>query len=189
MPRAPRLQVPGGIYHVTCRGARGSWLYVDVDDRRAWLDILGIVVYRTGIVCHSYCEMGTHYHLAVETPEPNIADAMQRLNWLYSRSFNTRHGTKGHLFEDRYGATPIESEEHFLATIRYVARNPVEAGICSAPADWEWSSYRALVGLARRPHFLTTTRILGTFGRRRDLARQELRRVIEAPGESDALAA
>ncbi len=179
MGRLPRLQVAGALYHVTCNGARGLMIYLDDDDRRIWLDILGIAVSRAGMICHSYCEMGTHYHLLIETPEPNIAAAMQRLNWLYSRTFNKKHGTRGHLFEDRYAAELIQSETHLLRTIRYIARNPCEAGICESPLDWGWSSYRATVGLAEPPHFLSTAWVLAAIDDRPDVARRQLRWIVE----------
>jgi hypothetical protein len=123
--------------------------------------------------------MGTHYHLIVETPEPNIAVGMKRLNWLYSRTFNDRHGTKGHLFESRYGADVIQSHEHFLRAFRYVVLNPVEAGIVRSPVEWQWSSYAATIGLARRPQFLTTHFVLESFGRDPLMARRQLRWVVE----------
>jgi REP-associated tyrosine transposase len=179
VPRLPRLQVAGALYHITCNGARGLMLYHEDDDRVMWLDILGTAVSRSGFLCHSYCQMGTHYHLLIETPEPNLAAGMQRLNWLYSRTFNKKYGMRGHLFEARYSSELIQSEGHLLNTISYIALNPVEAGICRSPLDWEWSSYRATLGLANRPPFLSTDLVLEAFDDRPDVARRQLRWLVE----------
>jgi REP element-mobilizing transposase RayT len=179
MGRPPRLQVAGAVYHITCNGARDVMLYRDEDDRRIWFHILAIALSRADMICHSYCQMGTHFHLVLETREPNIALGMQRLNWLYSLTFNKKYGTRGHLFEARYGAKLIQSESHLLNTISYIARNPVEAGLCRSPLDWPWSSYRATVGLAEPPPFLTIAFVLAAIDDRPEVARRQLRWMVE----------
>jgi REP element-mobilizing transposase RayT len=179
MGRLARVQAAGALYHVTCNAARKLMLYHDDEDRRLWLDIVSIALSRTNVLCHSYCEMGTHYHLLLETPDPNIAACMQRVNWLYSRTFNGKYGTRGHLFEARYAAELIQSQTHLLRTVRYIALNPCEAGICASPLDWKWGSYRALVGLAKPEPFLSTDWILGALSDREDEARRQLRWMVE----------
>jgi putative transposase len=179
MGRLARLQVAGALYHVTANAARKLMLYLDDEDRRLWLDIVATGLSRSGVLCHSYCEMGTHYHLLLETLDPNIAACMQRINWLYSRTFNAKYGMKGHLFEARYAAELIQSESHLLRTIRYIARNPCEAGICESPLDWKWSSYRATIGLAEPAAFLSTDWVLAAIDDRPDVARRQLRWMVE----------
>ena len=66
---------------------------------------------------------------------------MQRLNGVYARRFNARHSFAGHLFERRYDARFIDGDEQFQNTVRYVALNPVRAGLCESPADWPWSNF------------------------------------------------
>ena len=179
MPRLPRLQAEDAIYHVTSRAARSLPLYSDSDDWRTFIRILAISIPKVGWRCHAYCLMGTHYHLVIETPEPNIAVGMQRINWLYSRTFNQRHGLRGHCFEARYSSELIQSERHFVNTIRYVARNPVEAGLCQSPLEWEWSSYRSTIGLREPPPFLDTSAVLECFDARPATARRLLRWSVE----------
>ena len=104
---------------------------------------------------------------------------MKRLNWLYSRTFNVRHGTKGHLFESRFSSDFVESEEHLVAAVRYIALNPVEAGLCLTAADWPWSGYRALAGLEEPRAFHDTSRALMEFDDRKDVARRQLRWIVE----------
>jgi REP element-mobilizing transposase RayT len=177
--RLPRFEIADGIHHVTCRAARSLMLFRSDDDRSVFLDILGIAVYRAGWVCFDYCLLGTHLHLVVQTPEPNLGAGMKRLNWLYSRTFNQRYGTKGHLYEDRFHSELVQTSEHFLATICYVALNPVRAGLCTSPAGWSWSGYRALAGLEEPRPFHDPYRALAEFDDDAEAARRQLRWAVE----------
>jgi putative transposase len=71
---------------------------------------------------------------------------MQWLNGLYASTFNERHASHGHVFGGRYKSVLVQSDAHLIHLVSYLAMNPVEAGICRAPAEWKWSSYRALLG-------------------------------------------
>ncbi len=84
--------------------------------------------------------MTTHYHLVVDTELWRLSDGMHRLNGTYALAFNRRHGRSGHLFGERYAAWVPRTERHLRATIEYVRRNPVRAGLCSVAADWPWSA-------------------------------------------------
>lgn len=141
MARAPRVQVAGGIYHVTARGNRRQAIYQDDDDRRRFLRVRDRVVHRYGCRIHAYCLMTNHFHLLIETPDQNLSRGMQRLNSEYATYFNTRFGHVGHLFQQRFASRLIESEQYFLEVLRYIAFNPVRAGLCDHPADWPWSSF------------------------------------------------
>ncbi len=175
MPRAPRVQVPGGIHHVTARGVRRLPLYTCPDDYRLFLDVLGLVAGRFGWRILAYCLMPNHYHLVVETPEPNLSAGMHVLNSRYAHAFNDRYGHTGHVFEARFGAVLVERDGHLLELLRYVHRNPVRALLCREPGEWEWSSYRALAGRARGPAWLAVDEVLELFGTSRPRARRRLR--------------
>ena len=103
--------------------------------------------------------MDDHYHLVVETPEPNVSPGMQQLNGSYALRFNHRHERVGHLFQGRFHTVLVDRESHLLEVCRYVALNPVRAGRCTRPEAWAWSSYRATAGFAPRPPFLTTSAV------------------------------
>jgi REP element-mobilizing transposase RayT len=141
MARARRVQIAGGIYHVTARGNRRQAIYQDDDDRRRFLGVRDRVVHRYGWRIHAYCLMTNHFHLLVETPDANLSRGMQRLNSEYATYFNTRFAHVGHLFQQRFVSRLIESEHYFLEALRYIAFNPVRAGLCEHPADWPWSSF------------------------------------------------
>lgn len=137
--RALREQVAGGVYHVVARGVDRCDVYRDPDDRRLFLAIALHVFQRTEAVPRAYCLMTTHYHLVLETRQPNIAAVMQHLNGRYAQLFNERHGRSGHLFGARYWASVIETDEQFTNTCIYVIHNPVRAGLCDTWSDWPWS--------------------------------------------------
>jgi len=97
---------------------------------------------------------------------------MQRLNHRYALRFDRRWSRTAHVFDNRFGAVLQKTEEQFLWTLRYVMRNPVEAGLCASPFDARWTSFNATVGLARAPEYLRVNEILEHFGHDRETARQ-----------------
>jgi putative transposase len=173
MARQPRLELAGGTYHVTCRGNRQCTIFVDKIDRERFLSLLADVVGRNRWRCFGYCLMTNHFHLVIETLEPNLGHGMHRLNGIYAQRFNQRWGHKGHLFEERYRSGLIVSDVHMLELARYVALNPVRAGICSSPEAWPWSSYRGTTDASRARSFLAVDELLAYFGRTPDEARKE----------------
>lgn len=186
MSRAPRVQFAGIVAHVTSRGAAGRAIYPDDGDRYSFLSIFERLLDRHGWLCHAYCLMTTHYHLLIETVEADLACGMKWLNGLYAQSFNRRHGTRGHLFEARYHSELILTEAHFLHACRYIALNPVRAGLCEEPHDWPWSSYSVVLG--RAIGIEPSWPMLEHFGRDRAIAIEGFRRFVQA-GLDRAIAA
>jgi putative transposase len=173
MSRPERVEFEGALNHVVTRGNLRAPIYADDDDRHFFLDLFGHVVSCSRWLCHAYCLMRNHFHLLIETPEPNLGRGMCVLNGAYARRFNKRHGRAGHLFERRYQATLVDKESHLLEVCRYIVLNPVRCGACSDPGAWRWSSYRALAGLEPPPPFLARDWVLEQFAadRRRAHAR------------------
>jgi putative transposase len=152
------------MYHVTSRGVARRAIFRSDDDRRTFLHSLsGVVMDRTWR-CHAYCLMPNHYHLLVDTPNADLPEGMRDLNSGYATRFNTAHELDGHVFQGRYGARLVRSQEHALQVARHIPLNPVRARLCDHPAGWAWSSYRAVVGLVRAPAFLNTRTTLAWFG-------------------------
>jgi REP-associated tyrosine transposase len=164
MARKPREEFPGAVVHVYARGNRKQRIYVDDVDRTTYLALLGQVVARQRWRCLAYCLMHNHVHLLVETPEPTLAAGMQRLHGLHAQSFNRRHRHVGHLFQGRYGAVVVRTDEQLLILARYIALNPVEAGLCDDAATWPWSSHAAVMNGGAAPPWLDVERLLGYFG-------------------------
>jgi putative transposase len=176
--RQLRHQFPGAVYHVTSRGNARGRVFLNDADERAFVRTLARVVADCGWRCHGYCLMGNHYHLVLETPRPNLALGMRRLNSTYAQGFNQRHGRAGHVFQGRYKAILIEKEAHLLEVCRYAVLNPVRARLCATAADWPASSYRATAGEAAVPQFLTVSWILGQFASRTHVAQARYRAFV-----------
>ena len=149
MATAPRRIEPGALLHVTSRGVDRRAVFIDDVDRRRLLALI-IRACRDGRMrCLDYCLMGNHFHLAVQALDEPFGDVMRDVLGPYVGAFNERHGREGHLFERRYGAKPVRTERHLFALVRYLAYNPVAAGLCASPSAWAWSGYRELSGITR----------------------------------------
>ena len=167
-----RIELAGGLYHVTSRGDRREDIYSNNADRLAWLEVFGQVCERFNWVCHAWCQMTNHYHIVVETIEGNLSRGMRQLNGVYTQTFNRRHGRVGHVFQGRYKGILVEKDSYLLELARYVVLNPVRAGIVADAGQWPWSSYAAMVGKAPAPPWFQTDWILGQFGQDRAAAVQ-----------------
>jgi REP element-mobilizing transposase RayT len=77
--RPLRIEFAGALYHVTSRRDWLKAIYLQDQDRRAWLGMLGHVCERFNWVVHAYCQMANHYHLRVEAPDSNLAKGMRQL--------------------------------------------------------------------------------------------------------------
>jgi len=164
MARPLRIEFPGALYHVTSRGNERAPIYFADLDRRSFLGILGDVVEQHRWMCHAYCLMPNHYHLVIQTLEPNLSRGMRQLNGVYTQRFNRRHDRVGHLFQGRFKGILVEREGHLLELVRYVVLNPVRAGMERDPEEYRWSSLRATLGLVRAPRWLTVDPLLRHFG-------------------------
>jgi REP element-mobilizing transposase RayT len=133
---------------VTARGNNRQRIFRDDADRHVFMRLFARVVDRFGWSCLTYCLMDNHYHLLLLTPEPTLGAGMQRLNGSYAQGFNQRHRQSGRVWGDRYFSRPLQRDAHLLEAIRYIAWNPVRAGLCERPEHWQWSGHQALLGLA-----------------------------------------
>jgi len=164
MARPLRIELPGGLYHVTSRGDRREEIFIDDADRQQWLTLLGKVCARYNWFCHAYCLMDNHFHIVVETVDGNLSAGMRQLNGVYTQWHNRTHDRVGHVFQGRFKAVMVQREGYLLELARYVVLNPVRAGMCRQPDDWPWSSYQAMVGQAMPPPWVQVRWLLSQFG-------------------------
>jgi putative transposase len=177
MPRKPRLEDSGLIHHACVNAVAGEFFFRSEEDRVGYLLMLAATVERHGWLCLSYCLMGTHVHLLVETPEPNFGVGMQWLHSGYATRFNKHYRRDGHLLKRRYHDEPVLTEAHLLNAVGYIAVNPVEARLCSDPRYWRWGSHHAIVrGIA--PPWLAHARLV-----------ERLQAISGSPDTYDALVA
>lgn len=170
MSRPLRLEYAGAYYHITSRGDRRGAIYFRDDDRIEFNRLLAEVTHRCRWRVHAWCQMTNHYHLLVETPEPNLSQGMRLLNGGYANYFNRAHNRVGHVFQGRYISINVQQDSYLLELARYVVLNPVRAGMVKLADDWFWSSYSATVGARQSEYWLTTNAVLSLFGTRRDVA-------------------
>ncbi len=178
MATQARGPIEAGLYHVTCRGAGPIAIFHDDEDRTRFCSLLIRGISRHRWRCLAFCLMTTHYHLLLEVEDDALQGGMELLNGDYATGFNRRHGRSGHLFGRRYGARRIETDGHFLATLRYIARNPVEAGLCADPCDWPWGSYRGCVELDHTFPFVDSSPFYGAFSPQRERAIELIRAFV-----------
>lgn len=173
MSRPLRLELAGGIYHITSRGDGREAIYLDDADRGKWIELLGKVCRRFNWKIHGYCLMTNHYHFIVETIEGNLSNGMRQLNGVYTQHFNHTHHRVGHVFQGRYKGILIEKEAYLLEASRYVVLNPVRARMVNNAEDWPWSSYQAMVGQQVTEEWLVTDWLLSQFSvhRKRAIAK------------------
>ena len=170
MPRKPRIEYPGAIYHIMSRGNRGDAIFRDGKDCETFMDTLGEACTKTGGLVHAFVLMGNHYHLLLETPEANLVSGMKWLQGTYTQRFNSRHKLRGHLLQGRYKALVVDGsgDGYFSAVASYIHLNPARAKQFDLDAgrlvDYPWSSYPLYFRPSKRPDWLVVDRALGALG-------------------------
>ena len=178
MARPLRIEFAGATYHVTSRGNEQRPIFYSDDDRLAFLAFLGDAALRFGWSITAWVLMTNHFHLALQTPEPNLSKGMQWLNGTYAAWFNRRHKRSGHLFQGRFRAFLVEKEAYYAEVLRYVVLNPVRAHLVTHPADYRWSSYCATAGLEAVPRWLDIAAVLEPFGGGNEIAQLAYRQFV-----------
>jgi len=203
MPRKPRIEYAGAVYHVMSRGNGDDPIFWSDADRELFLKTLDEACVRCGWRIHAFVLMGNHYHLLLETPEANLVAGMKWLQGTYTQRFNGRNKRWGHLFQGRYKALVVDGETggYFSTLAGYIHLNPARAKLFDLKKgqldDFEWSSYPLYGDPAKRPDWLCVDRVLGFFqwlddndGRRRYREYIESRvleiATCENPAEYDA---
>jgi len=164
MARRPRIQLPGLMRHVMARGNGRMQIFLDDSDYTRFMDLLTDVVEEFRMECWSYCVLPNHYHLAVRPTLPNLSNAIKALNSSYAQWWNKRHETVGHVFQGRFKDQIVDRDEYGLALCRYIALNPVRAGLAARAEEWRWSSYAATIGLRPAHPAFVVSNVLRQFG-------------------------
>lgn len=185
MARPIRIEYPGAVYYITSRGNANRPIFKDDQDRKDFLELLGLLVDRFKWRCHAYCLMNKHYHLLIETPKANLSQGMRQLNGIYTQNFNRRHRRAGHVFQGRFKGILIDKKNYLLDLATHVVLNPVRLRVVNSPVNHKWSSYKATAGIVKAPSFLTTDWILSQFGKQLKTAQEKykshVRQAIKKP--------
>lgn len=142
MPRKPRNDYPGGIFHVVNRGVAKRTIFECEADRRYFLSRLAWCAKRGLIELIAYCLMDNHFHLLLRSVVGDLAGAMQWIQDLHARRFNRLLERDGPLFRGRYRSGEVKSWTYLAGAFHYAHDNPVDAGLVQRQTDYPHSSAR-----------------------------------------------
>lgn len=148
MARKPRLFIPYATYHVYCRVARGEYVFANQDDSDLFLETLCEVRDRDGLSILAWCLMTNHYHLVLRTRSVPLWRTMARIQRTVAIEHNRRNRYLGRLWQSRYRARFIDSNEYFKQVVAYVHLNPVATGLVDDPSEYQLSGHREAIGNA-----------------------------------------
>ncbi|WP_226894848.1 transposase [Luteolibacter marinus] len=175
MARPTRFQYPGAVYHLMARGDGGKAIFETDEDRVVFVARLGDVCTSHGWRVHAWVLMGNHFHLLLETPQPNLVAGMKWFLGTFSQGWNRARKRHGHVFQGRYKSVPVNSSEsdpyYFRIVADYIHLNPARAGLAGggrgALAAYRWSSL-AGYSSGKPPEWQELERVLGAFELARD---------------------
>jgi REP element-mobilizing transposase RayT len=180
MPRHARLDAPGALHHVICRGIARRPIIRDDTDRAAFVEQLGRVLTATGPRCYAWALLSNYVHLLLRTGAVPLTTVMRRLLTGYAGAFNRRHRRHGYLFQNRYKSILCQEEPHLLELVRYLHLNPLRAGLVKdlrALDRYPWSGHTALMDRTPRP-WQAVREVLPHFSARAAAARRAYRTFV-----------
>jgi putative transposase len=130
-------------YHVLNRGNARAEVFHKADDYAAFLKLLPLGMDRLPMRIVGFCLMPNHFHMVL-WPH-NDGDLGRFMQWLLTshvRRYHRHYKSSGHVWQGRFKAFPIQQDEHLLAVLRYVERNPLRARLVKRAENWNWSSLR-----------------------------------------------
>ena len=157
MARKIRIEYPGAAYHVINRGNYRADIFATDGARAAFIRTLDEACERTGWIIHAWCLMSNHYHLALSTPQPNLADGMQWFQGTFCTRFNRFRNEKGHVFQGRYKAFNIQPGRTLGSVCHYIHLNPIRAKMMGMEqlSKWPWSSLQWILEPRKRKAWFT----------------------------------
>lgn len=163
MTRPLRIEYEGAFYHITSRGNERKRIFYSKSDYEKFKSYLRNGVEKFAFRLHSYVLMSNHYHLLIETLKANLSKILHYINTSYSNYFNIKENRIGHLFQGRYHAILIDSENYLLEVSRYLHLNPVRANVVKKPEDYPYSSYNSYLS-ENKKNMVFCNLILETIG-------------------------
>ena len=174
MARPLRVEFPDACYHVICRGNFRFPVLGEEGDRELLLGRLVKYAEIFRVRIRAFCLMVNHFHAYLQTEEANLGRFMQSFLTSFTISYNRRHHTSGHAFQGRYKAFLVEEDRAYASQVsRYIHLNPVRIPSLEGAAietlqremrQCPWSSYGAVIGLRRCPHWLKRDALLQAWG-------------------------
>jgi putative transposase len=150
MPYRGEVFTQGQYYHIYNRGAGKQKIFFNEANYAYLLRQMALYSRQYGATPIAYCLMPNHYHflLRQESDEP-LSKFINVLFTSYVQAVNKQQGRTGALFEGRFRYRRVADLSYVLRLTRYIHMNPVKAGLASCPEEWQYSDYRAWIGLSR----------------------------------------
>ncbi len=142
MPRKPRIEFPGAIYHILNRGNYRGPIFSSEGAKRSFEQTLFEACQRYHWILHAHCIMKNHFHVAIETLGANLSVGMQWLQATFADRFNKLRKANGLLFQDRYKSLIVDRDAYFGSLLHYIHLNPVRVKLSDASTltQFRWSS-------------------------------------------------
>lgn len=170
MARKLRFEFPGAMYHVLNRGNYRHGIFEENGAMASFEKTLFETCERCGWVLHAYVIMRNHFHLALETPQPNLSEGMRWLQSVFAIRFNRFRKENGHIFQGRFKSIILEDLDRMGWLCHYIHLNPVRSGITNVQGlpSYRFGSYRHLWNRRKRPLFLNFEACLAAAGSLKD---------------------
>lgn len=181
MPRKPRIDIPGLLYHVTVRGIERRRIFYSEKDREDFLLRLIKNTEGQGTKVYAWSLMPNHVHLLIKTGERPLNRIMRKILTGYAVNFNIRHRRAGHLFQNRYKSIVCNEEGYLLELVRYIHLNPLRAKIVKDMRElsgYKWSGHAVIMGKIQR-EWQEVSKILERFGKTQLTARKNYAKFVE----------
>jgi len=169
MSRPLRIEYPNAWYHVMNRGRRGEEIFSAREDYLAFIELLKESTIMWGVRISAFCLMPNHYHILLQTPNANLSRCMRHINGIYTQRYNRRHHLDGQLFRGRYKSILVGEDSYLLELVRYIHRNPLDAGI-EKMEKYPWSSHRGYLSRSKKWDWLYKGFILSMFSKDKNKA-------------------
>jgi putative transposase len=182
MPRQSRLDAPGALHHVICRGIDRQKIFTDEDDYSLFMNRFGDLLIETKTSCPAWALIPNHFHLLLRTGNVPISILMKRLLTSYAVNFNRRHNRHGHLFQNRYKSILCQEDSYLLELVRYIHLNPLRAKLVTEYkklSDYPYCGHGAIMG-RRKIEWQDTDYVLRMFGDKESEARSEYSRFVQS---------
>jgi REP element-mobilizing transposase RayT len=166
MPKTAREISRTGVYHVMLRGINRQEIFEEKEDYLFFLNLIKKAKEKCSFELLAYCLMDNHVHLLMMEADNSISEIIRIIAGRYGSWYNKKYDRVGHVFQSRFRSECVITPGSVLRVARYIHRNPLKAGICRNPEDYEYSSYTEYIGsptiisLAPIMNFMTLTEFM-----------------------------
>jgi putative transposase len=143
MPRRARVAPGGLVYHALNRAVARLPLFQKEGDYAAFVQVMREALQRHPTRLLSFCLMPNHWHMVLwPRAEGELTRFLRWLTHTHTMRWHAHYHSSGsgHLYQGRFKAFPVETDEYFYSVVRYVERNALRAKLVERAEDWRWCS-------------------------------------------------